>query len=87
MKFYYAPMSCAFATHVVLEDAEAKYEAIKIDLKNGDQNKPEFLKINPKGRVPALVTEKGILTEILQSCIIYASYFLKKNLLLQILMN
>ena len=30
MKFYYAPMSCAFATHVVLEDAEAKYEAIKI---------------------------------------------------------
>ena len=63
MKFYYAPMSCAFATHVVLEDAEAKYEAIKIDLKNGDQNKPEFLKINPKGRVPALVTEKGILTE------------------------
>ena len=63
MKFYYAPMSCAFATHVVLEDAEAKYEAIKIDLKKGDQQRPEFLKINPKGRVPALVTEKGILTE------------------------
>ena len=56
MKFYYAPMSCAFATHVVLEDAEAKYEAIKIDFKKGYQQRPEFLKINPKGRVPALVT-------------------------------
>ena len=42
MKFYYAPMSCAFATHVVLEDAEAKYEAIKIDLKNGDQKSLSF---------------------------------------------
>ena len=47
MKFYYAPMSCAFATHVVLEDAEAKYKAIKIDLKKGDQQRPEFLQINP----------------------------------------
>jgi len=75
MKFYYAPMSCAFATHVVLEDAEAKYEAIKIDLKNGDQNKPEFLKINPKGRVPALVTEKGILTENDIPCYIKGDFF------------
>ena len=48
MKFYYAPMSCAFATHVLLEDAGAQYSAVRIDLKKGDQNKPEFLKINPK---------------------------------------
>ena len=32
-------------------------------VEKGDQQRPEFLKINPKGRVPALVTEKGILTE------------------------
>ena len=63
MKFYYAPMSCAFATHVLLEDAGAQYSAVRIDLKKGDQNKPEFLKINPKGRVPALITKKGVLTE------------------------
>ena len=75
MKFYYAPMSCAFATHVVLEDAEAKYEAIKIDLKKGDQQRPEFLQINPKGRVPALVTEKGILTENDIPCYIKGDFF------------
>ena len=63
MEFYYAPMSCAFASHVLLEDAEAIYKATRIDLKKGDQNKPDFLKINPKGRVPALITSKGILTE------------------------
>ena len=44
MKFYYAPMSCAFATHVLLEDAGAQYSAVRIDLKKGDQNKPKFLK-------------------------------------------
>ena len=63
MEFYYAPMSCAFASHVLLEDADATYSATRIDLKKGDQNKPDFLKINPKGRVPALITSKGILTE------------------------
>ena len=63
MEFYYAPMSCAFASHVLLEDAQAMYTAKRIDLKKGDQNKPNFLKINPKGRVPALITSKGILTE------------------------
>ncbi len=63
MEFYYAPMSCAFASHVLLEDAKAIYKATRIDLKKGDQNKPDFLKINPKGRVPALITSKGILTE------------------------
>ena len=32
MKFYYAPMSCAFATHVLLVDAGAQYSAVKSDL-------------------------------------------------------
>ena len=63
MEFYYAPFSCAFAAHVLLEDAEAKYTSKRIDLKKGDQRSSEFLKVNPKGRVPALITEKGILTE------------------------
>ena len=63
LKLYYAPRSCAQAVHMLLEDAEAKYEAIKIDLTLGQQKSQEYLKINPKGRVPALITEKGILTE------------------------
>ncbi len=63
MRFYYAPMSCALATHIVLEHIGADYEAEKLNLRENDQNAPGYLAINPKGRVPALVTNQGILTE------------------------
>lgn len=63
MRFYYAPLSCALATHIVLEHIGADYEAEKLNLRENDQNTPDYLAINPKGRVPALVTDHGILTE------------------------
>jgi glutathione S-transferase len=63
MRFYYAPLSCALATHIVLEHIGADYEAERLNLRENDQNAPDYLAINPKGRVPALVTEQGILTE------------------------
>jgi glutathione S-transferase len=63
MRFYYAPLSCALATHIVLEHIGADYEAERLNLRENDQNTPDYLAINPKGRVPALVTEQGILTE------------------------
>lgn len=62
-KLYYSPGSCALASHIALEEAGGDYEAIRIDFGAGEQSKPEYLSINPKGRVPALVTERGILTE------------------------
>ena len=63
LKFYFGPQSCALASHIALEEAGAQYEAVRLDLRGGDQRKPEYLKVNPKGRVPALVTDLGILTE------------------------
>ena len=63
MRFYYAPLSCALATHIVLEHIGADYEAEKLNLRENDQNAPGYLAINPKGRVPALITDQGILTE------------------------
>jgi len=63
LKLYYAPGSCALASHIVLEEAGAAYDAVRMDLRAEDQRKPEYLAINPKGRVPALVTDRGILTE------------------------
>src|SRR6187399_2423184 len=63
MKFFFGPHSCALASHIALEEAGADYEAVRLDLKAGDQRKPEYLKVNPKGRVPALVTDRGVLTE------------------------
>lgn len=63
MKLFYAPGSAALGPHIVLEEVGAPYEAIKVDLIAGDQRKPEYLAINPKGRVPALVTDRGVLSE------------------------
>jgi glutathione S-transferase len=63
LKLYYSPGSCALASHIALEEAGADYEAIRLNFKSDDQKKPDYLKINPKARVPALVTDRGILTE------------------------
>jgi glutathione S-transferase len=63
MTFYYAPNTCALASHIALEEAGAAYEARRLDFASAEQTKPEYLAINPKGRVPALMTERGLLTE------------------------
>jgi glutathione S-transferase len=63
LKLYYSPGSCALASHIALEEAGASYEAVRLNFKNDDQKKPDYLKINPKARVPALVTDRGVLTE------------------------
>ena len=62
-KLYYAPGTCALASHIALEEAGAAYHAERLDFKSNQQNSPDYLAINPKGRVPALVTEHGVLTE------------------------
>ena len=63
IKLFYAPHTCALASHIALEEVGADYELARIDVDANDHRKPEYLAINPKGRVPALGTEHGILTE------------------------
>ena len=63
LKLYYAPGTCALASHIALEEAGAAYTTERLDFKSNQQNSPEYLKVNPKGRVPALVTDRGVLTE------------------------
>jgi glutathione S-transferase len=55
MHFYYSPMSSAMRVHWALEELGVPYEKHKLDLAAGDQKKPDFLAINPNGKVPALV--------------------------------
>jgi glutathione S-transferase len=62
-KLYYSPGSCALASHIALEESKVDYETVRINFSADEQRKPDYLSINPKGRVPALVTEQGILTE------------------------
>ena len=63
LTFYYARNTCALASHIALETAGARYEAVRVDFAKQEQRSAEYLRINPKGRVPALATERGILTE------------------------
>jgi glutathione S-transferase len=63
LKLFHGPNSCSLATLIVLEESGTDYEVITVNLGAGEQNRPEYRAINPKGRVPALVTDQGILTE------------------------
>ena len=63
LTLYYAPGTCALASHLALEYAGAPYRTVRVDFRQAEQRSPEYLLINPKGRVPALVTDRGILTE------------------------
>ena len=63
LTLYYSPGSCALASLIALEEAGATYSAVRIDFADSEQRGAAYLAINPKGRVPALATDRGILTE------------------------
>jgi glutathione S-transferase len=64
LKLYYSPGSCALAPHIALIDAGATYQPVRLDFSKQEQLSPGYLAINPKGRVPSLITDRGVLTEI-----------------------
>lgn len=59
MKLYFAPGTISIAVAIALEEAELAYDAIKVDFATAEQTKAEYLALNPKGRVPTLVTTSG----------------------------
>lgn len=63
LTLYYAANSCALATHLALEHAGAPYDLVRVDFATQQQRSADYLQVNAKGRVPALVTPRGVLTE------------------------
>lgn len=64
MQLYYAAGTISVAVAIALEEAGLPYDAVPLDFASGDQNRPDYLALNPKGRVPALVVDGGlVLTE------------------------
>ncbi|QFI54763.1 glutathione S-transferase family protein [Aeromonas simiae] len=80
LTLYLAPGSCAMAVHIALTEANAGHRYHQLDLAAGEQRRPEYLAINPKGRVPALITEQGVLTETPALLLYVAQRFPAANL-------
>jgi glutathione S-transferase len=59
LTLYYAPGACSLAAHIVLEESGERYEARRVDFGKAEQRSPAYLKINPQGRVPALLLDDG----------------------------
>lgn len=64
LKLYDYP-DCPFSqkVRVVLEEKDLEYEKIFVDLRKGEQKAPEFLRLNPYGKVPVLVDEDEVIYE------------------------
>ena len=62
-KLYYSPGACSLAPHIALEETGAAYEPVLVKLAEGAQRKPDYLAVNPKGRVPALADDGFVVTE------------------------
>jgi glutathione S-transferase len=59
LTLFYAPGACSMAPHIVLEESGEKYEPRRVDFSKGEQRTPEYMKIHPLGRVPALLLDDG----------------------------
>jgi len=62
-KLHLSKGTVALAVHIALNEIGADYELVWVDFPSGAQTKPDYLALNPKGRVPTLETPDGILTE------------------------
>ncbi|WP_205589342.1 glutathione S-transferase family protein [Comamonas sp. lk] len=64
LTLYYAAGTCAQAVLIALYEADAQFTLNTLNFADHEQRSPEYLALNPKARVPALVTERGVLTEV-----------------------
>ena len=63
LKLFSFPGTVTLACQIALEEAGADYELVRVDFMQNAQRQPDYLAINPKSRVPALATDRGVITE------------------------
>ncbi len=64
LTLYLAPGSSSMAAHIALHEVGAAFETRQVSLARRETRTPEFLRLNPAGQVPLLVTPEGTLTEV-----------------------
>ena len=62
--FYFAPGSSSMATHIALHETGAAFESRLLSFNAKEQQRPDYLALNPEGKVPALVVDGQVLTEV-----------------------
>ncbi|MEX8193118.1 glutathione S-transferase family protein [Comamonas guangdongensis] len=80
LTLYYAAGTCAQAVLIALHEAGAQFTLKTLNFADSEQRNPEYLAINPKARVPALVTERGVLTEVPALLLYVAQSYPQANL-------
>jgi glutathione S-transferase len=78
---YYAPIACSLVPYVTLTEANADFSVQTINLQKGQQNSADYLKLNPKHKVPLLLVDGKSLTENVAIQIWIAHNFPKAALL------
>ena len=63
LTLYYSPGACSLAPHIALEETGATFALQLVSITKGEQQAPEYLNVNPRGKIPALRTDNGVLTE------------------------
>ena len=64
LKLYFGPGSSSMAPHIALHEIGVPFESTPLSFASKDQRKADYLAINPEGKVPSLITEGGVLTEV-----------------------
>lgn len=80
MKHYFNPMSRALITHWMLVELGVEHEQVMVDFMAGEAGTPEFLSINPMGKIPTLVDGDVVVTEAAAICAYLADKFPEKGL-------
>ncbi|RYZ35557.1 MAG: glutathione S-transferase, partial [Myxococcaceae bacterium] len=75
MKLYFNPRSRAVIGKWMLDEAGVEYEIVPIDLEKREQKSPEFLKVNPAGKLPALVDGETRVFENAALCLYIADKY------------
>jgi glutathione S-transferase len=78
---YYAPIACSLVPYVTLTEANANFEVRTINLRKEQQRSADYLKLNPKHKVPLLVVDGKTLSENVAIQIWIARNFPKAKLL------
>ena len=59
----YAPIACSLVPYILLTEAGAQFDLLPVNLARGEHHAPDYLRLNPKGKVPALLIDGVPLTE------------------------